>query len=663
MHLTDNSTRVLPLQEGRCYSLSIVGDFNSGSLSAAFLFPEAEQIPIQTGITANTTLQFIAASPKLQLQSSASSPDIAVFLILLPAGAKPLAAPDVDIQLYSVPSRFDSAHSGWKIGDIVHQTGSSLPRIATITFLDVPDDTTYALSFYDEQSTHAQVEFGNTGWTKEDAAAYTASIFNSAGLNLTASASGAVVTLTSNTIGAISGDWIMGLYFPGTDYTFATLTVTQAGYDGFPSGWFIITDLAQLGNADGYQSLGGGGVTFPLMLPNGSSIDIGTIDFGDGGAKGISLYCSAGYQLNNSAGVLRMIAPNGTDIIPISLGTDLKFNGSSKIIDSNYQIAFDPTSRQFYGTDGSTIMLSLADASSAKASIETILLGDLPQLTFVQVAGAWTASEITEIPDNWQYATAYLTGLLVGNKVTRIGSGAFADTTLGGALSIPSSVTEIGSGAFYFTSLSSVILGSGLLTIGESAFTFSALSVLDTTLAVNLTTIGGGAFQECTGLTSITIPNSVTSIGGGAFQNCTGLTSVTIGSGVTSIGGYAFYGCNGLTSITIPNSVTFIDGGAFQNCTGLTSITIPDSVTFIGSSAFQDCTGLTSVTIGSGVTSIGGYAFYGCNGLTSIQCLAVNAPALGSQAFDNVAATEIHVPAGAVSYGTTYGGLTVIDDL
>ena len=82
MHITDNSAHVLPLLEGRCYSLSVVGNFDSGSLSAAFLFPDAEQIPIQTGITTNTTLQFIAASPKLQLQSSASSPDIAVSLIL-----------------------------------------------------------------------------------------------------------------------------------------------------------------------------------------------------------------------------------------------------------------------------------------------------------------------------------------------------------------------------------------------------------------------------------------------------------------------------------------------------------------------------------------------------------------------------------------------------
>ena len=51
---------------------------------------------------------------------------------------------------------------------------------------------------------------------------------------------------------------------------------------------------------------------------------------------------------------------------------------------------------------------------------------------------------------------------------------------------------------------------------------------------------------------------SVTSIGKGAFRNCSGLTSITIPNSVTSIGDNAFTGCSGLTSITIPNNVTSI---------------------------------------------------------------------------------------------------------
>ena len=68
---------------------------------------------------------------------------------------------------------------------------------------------------------------------------------------------------------------------------------------------------------------------------------------------------------------------------------------------------------------------------------------------------------------------------------------------------------------------------------------------------------------------SITYNNSkysVTSIGDWAFKECSGLTSVTIPNSVTSIGDYAFYDCCSLTSITIPNSVTSIGDGTFYDC-------------------------------------------------------------------------------------------------
>ena len=134
----------------------------------------------------------------------------------------------------------------------------------------------------------------------------------------------------------------------------------------------------------------------------------------------------------------------------------------------------------------------------------------------------------------------------------------------------------------------------------------------------SVTSIGDFAFNDCSGLTSVTIPNSVTSIGNSAFSGCSGLTSVTIPNGVTSIQGDTFYGCSSLTSVTIPNSVTFIDSYAFSGCSGLTSVTIPNSVTSIGWYAFSGCSGLTSLTIPNSVGSILEEAFSGCSGLTSI---------------------------------------------
>ena len=137
-------------------------------------------------------------------------------------------------------------------------------------------------------------------------------------------------------------------------------------------------------------------------------------------------------------------------------------------------------------------------------------------------------------------------------------------------------------------------------------------SVTYNSATYSVTSIGWGAFRDCTDLTSVTIPNSVTSIGNEAFYNCSGLTSIEIPNSVTSIGEFAFNGCSGLTSVTIGNSVTSIGIWAFYNCTGLTSVTIPNSVTSIGDFAFCNCSGLTSVTIPNSVTSIGRDAFYGC---------------------------------------------------
>lgn len=118
-----------------------------------------------------------------------------------------------------------------------------------------------------------------------------------------------------------------------------------------------------------------------------------------------------------------------------------------------------------------------------------------------------------------------------------------------------------------------------------------------------VTKIDGVAFGYCTGLTSVTIPNSVTSIKSSAFSDCTGLTSVTIPNSVTSIGSGAFSDCTNLTSLVwnADSCIVQIQGNhgdiypIFEGCTNLANITIGNNVRTIGGGAFRDCTGLTTV--------------------------------------------------------------------
>ncbi len=183
-----------------------------------------------------------------------------------------------------------------------------------------------------------------------------------------------------------------------------------------------------------------------------------------------------------------------------------------------------------------------------------------------------------------------------------------------------------------------------------------ALAITNTLGGYPVTTIGDSAFDSCTSLTSVTIPDSVTSIGSSAFSECYSLTSVTIGNSVTTIGERAFDFCNGLTSVTIPDSVTTIGAGAFFMCEGLTNLVIGSGVTSIGDGAFCDCSGLTSVTIPNSVTTIGHYAFGNCS-LTSVT-IPDSVTTIGYSAFCcRFAMTNITVDAANATYSSTDGVL------
>ena len=329
----------------------------------------------------------------------------------------------------------------------------------------------------------------------------------------------------------------------------------------------------------------------------------------------------------------------------------------------------------------------------------------------VSLLGITIPNGMTSIDEYTFCNCTSLTSVTIPNRVTSIGDHAFKECASLASITIPGSITEIGYEAFMgCTSLKSVTIPASVLSIDSEAFgyidrdekiddfkidyvkyteghryaarngfteeVYFATSELDdgslriTGYIDNLssvsliipseingkqvTGIGGQAFEGCTGLENITIPDSVTEIGLEAFSGCTSLTNITIPDSVTEIGSSAFSGCSSLTAIdvevgnnnytsvngvlfnkgktelicypagktdksyNIPNSVTSIGYSAFIDCTSITSITIPDSVTSIDSSAFGGCSSLKSITIPNSVTSIGYYAFYGCTSLTSV---------------------------------------------
>lgn len=259
---------------------------------------------------------------------------------------------------------------------------------------------------------------------------------------------------------------------------------------------------------------------------------------------------------------------------------------------------------------------------------------------------------------------------LNGYMVTAIGECAFEGSSIR-TISMPDTVTEIGDWAFMNTkSLVAVTLSCNLTKIGSGAFSGSALASVH--IPKTLTECGMFPFNDCrdlvvtmesgiakipdslfkhAGISRIVIPNSVAEIGEGAFEGCTGLKTISLPDSLKTIGENAFEGAS-ITSVKIPNTVTAIASGAFANCTNLSSIKLPAIQPEMGERVFAN-TAITALpytagyTISEGafcstgtlrslsltkVSKIGSYAFWDCSNLKTLK-ISGDVKDMGTAAF------------------------------
>ena len=295
--------------------------------------------------------------------------------------------------------------------------------------------------------------------------------------------------------------------------------------------------------------------------------------------------------------------PNGVTTIE-----NLAFEGWKKLTTIEIPstvTSISPTS--FLGCTNLTT-ITVTGSSTYQSSYNAIIETSTNKLILGCKGTTTIPASVTTIGDD-AFRGVGITSITIPASVTTLGKRAFNNTNIT-AITIPAAVTSIGDGAFNSCKeLIQITVEGGNATydsrscnaIIETATNKLLFGCGGTTIPSSVSVIAQNAFfgvskEDFT----ITIPEGMTEIGKGAFNGCTGLTSVTFPSGFTTIGEEAFKGCNGLRNFTIPTSVTTINQHAFQECNGLESVTIPANVISLGNEVWYNCANIKIVKIEGG---------------------------------------------------------------
>ena len=228
-------------------------------------------------------------------------------------------------------------------------------------------------------------------------------------------------------------------------------------------------------------------------------------------------------------------------------------------------------------------------------------------------------------------------GYFNGGCVKKVAASAFSGNTNINKITFNKTTTTIGEGAFEGCTNLTSITGTGVTNIESEAF--KDCTSLTTISMSELLSIGERAFSGCTSLTTLKL-SKLNTIGDYAFENSkintlTATRLTTIGNGafygssittvslnaVTTIGDNAFEKCNNITDITLTNKITALGDYAFSGCANLVSATL-EGIVALGNGTFKDCVALTNITANS-LTLIGDYTFSGCTALKTLSLPAL----------------------------------------